>query len=160
MPIKGPRVVPCLMFEDQAEQAAEFYVSVFPNSKINAISRYGEAGREIHGKTPGTALTVAFVLDGVSFTALNGPRAEFSEALSLQVVCETQYEVDHYWQKLAQGGSNLQCGWLKDRYGVSWQIVPDCVEQLIADPASSEKVISAIMQMEKIDIAALQQAAK
>src|SRR5512147_478810 len=115
------RITPCLWFDDQAEPAAQFYCSIFKNSRIVSISRYGEAGQEVHGKKPGTVLTVAFELDGQPFTALNGgPVFKFNEAISLQVMCETQAEVDYYWQNLLEDGSEGQCGWLKDRYGLSW----------------------------------------
>jgi predicted 3-demethylubiquinone-9 3-methyltransferase (glyoxalase superfamily) len=111
------KITPCLWFDDQAEEAAQFYASIFKNSRITSIGRYGETGREIHGKEPGSIMTVTFELDGQSFTALNGgPQFKFSEAISLQVMCDTQDEVDYYWKELSDGGSESQCGWLKDRY--------------------------------------------
>lgn len=122
------RITPCLWFDDQAEAAAEFYTSVFSNSDILRVTRYGEAGHEIHGRPAGTVMTVTFELDGCRFTALNGgPVFEFNEAVSFQISCETQANVDYYWEKLAQGGDETaqQCGWLKDKFGVSWQVVPD-----------------------------------
>lgn len=157
------KITPCLWFDDQAQQAAEFYLSVFPNSRIVNLSRYGEAGREVHGKPPGSVLTVAFELDGQAFTALNGgPLFRFNEAISLQVNCQDQAEIDHYWDKLGAGGdaSAQQCGWLKDRYGVSWQIVPRVLPELLGDPdtAKSERVMTALLQMKKLEIAALQRA--
>jgi len=156
MPIKQ-RITPFLWFDRQAEEAANFYVSIFPNSKIGSTSRYGEAGPG----PKGSVMTVAFDLDGLSFTALNGgPMFKFTEAISLVVHCETQAEVDHYWDKLSAGGSEVQCGWLKDKYGLSWQIVPNALIELVQDkdPAKSQRVMAAMMQMKKIDIAALKAA--
>lgn len=157
------RITPCLWFDDQAEQAAAFYTSIFPNSGIVATSRYGEAGREIHGKPPGSVMTVAFELDGQTFTALNGgPVFKFNEAVSFQVNCDTQEEIDYYWEKLSAGGDERaqQCGWLKDRYGVSWQVVPAVLPQMMADPDSrkSERAMQALLQMKKLDIAGLKRA--
>ena len=156
MPIKQ-RITPFLWFDRQAEEAANFYVSIFPNSKIGSISRYGEAG----SGPKGSVMTVAFDLDGLSFTALNGgPMFKFTEAISLVVHCETQAEVDHYWDKLSAEGSEVQCGWLKDKYGLSWQIVPNALIELVQDkdPAKSQRVMAAMMQMKKIDIAGLKAA--
>jgi predicted 3-demethylubiquinone-9 3-methyltransferase (glyoxalase superfamily) len=157
------KIVPCLWFDNQAEEAAQFYTAIFSNSKIGNISRYGEAGQEVHAKTPGSVMTVTFELDGQVFTALNGgPIFKFNEAISLQVNCETQEEVDYFWQKLSEGGDEKaqQCGWLKDKYGVSWQIVPRVLlETLNADPETSQSVMTAMLQMKKIDIDALKQAA-
>ena len=157
------RITPCLWFDDQAEEAAGFYTSIFRNSKIVQVARYGEAGHEAHGKPAGTVMTVAFELDGQTFTALNGgPVFKFNEAVSFQVNCETQDEVDHYWSKLSQGGDAAaqQCGWLKDRYGVSWQIVPRALVEMLTDPdpGKSGRVMEAMLQMKKIDIAALKRA--
>ena len=157
------RITPCLWFDGKAEEAAKFYTGVFKNSKISEVTRYGEAGREVHGQTPGTVLMVAFELDGVRFTALNGgPVFTFTEALSLQVACESQEEVDHFWTTLSAGGdpSAQQCGWLKDKYGVSWQVVPNVMPRLLADPdpAKAGRVMEAMMQMKKLDIAALERA--
>jgi predicted 3-demethylubiquinone-9 3-methyltransferase (glyoxalase superfamily) len=154
------RIAPCLWFDHQAEEAAKFYTGIFKNSKIVKIARYGEAGREIHGKPPGSVMVVAFELDGQPFTALNGgPQFEFNEAISLQVYCATQKEVDHYWEKLSSGGdeSAQQCGWLKDKYGVSWQVVPTVLMEMLGDPDSekSQKAMEAMLQMKKIDIDAL-----
>lgn len=156
-------ITPCLWFDDQAEAAANFYVGIFPNSKITAISHYGEAGKEIHGKEPGSVLTVAFELDGQSFTALNGgPVFTFTEAVSFQVNCETQDEVDHYWDRLSAGGDDnaKQCGWLKDRYGLSWQVVPSMLVAMLTDPDTvrAQRAFSAMLQMQKLDIAALKKA--
>ena len=156
------KITPCLWFDTQAEEAAKFYTSIFENSRITAVSHYGEAGREIHGQTPGTVLTVAFELDGQSFTALNGgPIFKFTEAISLQVDCRTQADVDHYWNALSEGGDeeSQQCGWLKDKFGLSWQVVPTLLAELMADPKKSERAMTAMLQMKKIDIAALERAA-
>src|SRR4029450_13819359 len=157
------RITPCLWFDDQAEEAAGFYVSIFPNSRVVAISRYGEEGREIHGRPPGSVLTVAFELDGQAFTALNGgPIFKFNEAVSLQVACETQAEVDHYWAKLSEGGDPgaQQCGWLKDRYGLSWQGVAPGRGDTLGGPVweKSERVMKALFPMKKLDISALERA--
>ena len=157
MPIKQ-RITPFLWFDGQAEEAANFYVSIFPNSKVSSTSRYGEAGPG----PKGSVMTIAFDLDGLSFTALNGgPVFKFTEAISLVVHCETQAEVDHYWDKLSAGGQQAQCGWLKDKYGLSWQIVPNALIELVQDkdPAKSQRVMAAMMQMKKIDIAGLKAAA-
>ena len=119
------KISPCLWFDNQAEEAAKFYTSIFKNSKIGAISRYGEAGKEFHRKPPGSVMVVAFELEGQSFTALNGgPMFKFSEAISFQVMCENQEEVDHFWNRLSEGGSESNCGWLKDKFGLSWQVIP------------------------------------
>ncbi|HUO81362.1 MAG TPA: VOC family protein [Gammaproteobacteria bacterium] len=158
-----PRIAPCLWFDDQAEEAAGFYMGIFENSRIVTVSRYGEAGQEVHGRPPGSVMAVAFELDGQAFTALNGgPVFKFNEAISLQVNCETQEEVDYYWEKLSEGGDERarQCGWLKDRYGVSWQVVPAILIEMLNDPDStkSEKAMQAMLQMKKIDIGKLEQA--
>lgn len=151
------RIAPCLWFDSQAEEAADFYIGIFPNSKVTAISRYGDAGFEIHRKPKGSVLTVAFELDGQSFTALNGgPMFTFNEAISLQANCDGQHEVDYYWEKLSAGGDPQaqQCGWLKDRFGVSWQVVPNGLDELLNDPDSrkSERTMQALFQMKKLDI--------
>jgi predicted 3-demethylubiquinone-9 3-methyltransferase (glyoxalase superfamily) len=157
------KTTPCLWFDDQAEEAAKFYTAIFRRSRITAISRYGEAGHEVHGRPAGSVLTVAFELDGQKFTALNGgPVFKFNEAISFQVSCDTQEEVDYYWEKLSAGGDEKaqQCGWLKDKYGVSWQVVPSVLPGMMSDPDSekSERVMTALLQMKKLDIAALQRA--
>jgi predicted 3-demethylubiquinone-9 3-methyltransferase (glyoxalase superfamily) len=156
-------ITPCLWFDHQAEEAANFYLSIFPRSKIVAISRYSEVGFEHHGRKAGSVMSVAFELDGQSFTALNGgPVFKFNEAVSLQVACETQAEVDRYWSKLSAGGdpSAQQCGWLKDKFGVSWQIVPNVLVDMMTDPdtAKSQRATQAMFQMKKLDIAALERA--
>jgi len=162
MPIRN-RIAPCLWYAGEAEEAAHFYVSVFPNSRITRITHYGEAGKEVHGQAAGTVLTVAFELDGQPFTALNGgPLFKFTEALSLQIDCETQDEVDHYWNALSAGGDPAaqQCGWLKDRYGLSWQVTPRVLIDMIADPdrTRADRVMQALLGMHKLDIAALERA--
>ncbi|CAA9420639.1 3-demethylubiquinone-9 3-methyltransferase [uncultured Leptolyngbya sp.] len=156
-------ITPCLWFDDQAEEAAEFYTAIFSNSKIVNITHYGEAGHEIHGKPAGTVMTIAFELDGQTFTALNGgPVFKFNEAISFQVNCDTQKDVDYYWEKLSAGGDEKaqQCGWLKDKYGVSWQIVPRILIEMLSDTDSekSQKAMTAMLQMKKIDISKLLQA--
>ncbi|WP_394558972.1 VOC family protein [Aquipseudomonas alcaligenes] len=157
------KIVPCLWFDEQAEEAAAFYAGIFPNSRITQVTRYGEAGFEFHGKAPGTAMTVAFELDGQAFTALNGgPLFRFNEAVSLQVMCATQAEVDHYWARLGEGGAPeaQQCGWLQDRYGLSWQVVPEVLLELLAAPdqAATQRATEAMLRMKKLDIAGLQRA--
>jgi predicted 3-demethylubiquinone-9 3-methyltransferase (glyoxalase superfamily) len=152
-----------LWFDSQAEEAAAFYVSVFKNSRIVSVARYTEAGREVHKRQPGSVMTVAFELDGQLFTALNGgPVFTFNEAVSLQVNCDTQEEVDYYWQKLSQNGDPRaqQCGWLKDRYGLSWQIVPKVLPELLKDhkSAKAQRAMEAMLRMKKIDIAELERA--
>jgi predicted 3-demethylubiquinone-9 3-methyltransferase (glyoxalase superfamily) len=159
---KFQRIAPCLWFDSQAEQAATFYASIFPNSRITAVSHYGEAGKEIHGQKAGTVLTVAFELDGVAFTGLNGgPQFRFNEAISLQVNCDTQQEIDHYWNRLTDGGDARaqQCGWLKDRFGLSWQVVPSFMDRLMTTGGDkAERVMTAVLKMKKIDIAELERA--
>lgn len=156
-------ITPFLWFDGQAEAAAQFYVSVFPNSRIIQVLNYGEAGHEQHGQPPGTVMTVEFELDGQRFTALNGgPHFHFTPAVSFVVHCTSQAEVDHYWNKLGEGGEPeaRQCGWLADRYGLSWQIIPVRLVELLSDPdpQATGRVMQAMMQMMKIDIAALERA--
>jgi predicted 3-demethylubiquinone-9 3-methyltransferase (glyoxalase superfamily) len=154
------RISPCLWFDGQAEDAATFYVSVFPNSKIGRISRYGDAGPG----PKGSVMTVPFTLDGQEFIGLNGgPQFKFTEAVSFTVYCDTQKEVDSYWTKLtAGGGKEVQCGWVKDRFGLSWQIVPTLLPKLAADkdPKKVERVMRSMLGMKKLDIGALKAAAK
>jgi predicted 3-demethylubiquinone-9 3-methyltransferase (glyoxalase superfamily) len=152
-----------LWFDDQAQEAAEFYTAIFRNSKIVTVARYGEAGHDVHGKPAGTVMTVAFELEGQAFTALNGgPVFKFNEAVSFQINCETQEDVDYYWNKLSKGGDAgaQQCGWLKDKYGLSWQVVPRVLVELISDsdPEKSGRVMEAMLQMKKIDIDGLKRA--
>lgn len=161
--LKIPRITPCLWFDDQAEEATRFYTSIFRNSRIGRITRYGEAGYEIHGRTAGTVLTIEFELDGQTFTALNGgPLFKFNEAVSFQINCETQEEIDYYWEQLTAGGDEnaQQCGWLKDKFGVSWQVEPTVMAELLNDEdyEKSERVMTALLQMKKLDIAALRRA--
>jgi predicted 3-demethylubiquinone-9 3-methyltransferase (glyoxalase superfamily) len=159
------RLTPCLWFDRQAEEAARLYTSIFENSKITNITRYGAAGSEIKGRPEaGTVMTVNFELDGQTFTALNGgPIFRFNEAVSLQVNCETQDEVDYYWDRLTAGSDpkSQQCGWLKDRYGLSWQVVvPALLARLLGDgdQARADRVMRVVLQMKKPDIAALERA--
>jgi predicted 3-demethylubiquinone-9 3-methyltransferase (glyoxalase superfamily) len=152
------KITPCLWFDTQAAEAAEFYTSVFPNSHVREIAHYGEAGP----REPGMVMTVSFELDGRSFVALNGgPDFRFNEAISFQIDCGSQDEVDAYWGRLSEGGEEGPCGWLKDRYGVSWQVVPARLTELITqtDPKTSQRVMAAMLQMRKIDIATLEDAA-
>lgn len=156
-------LTPCLWFDGQAEEAADFYVSVFPNSRVTQVARYGEVGREVHGKTPGSVMTVAFELDGQPFTALNGgPHFKFTEAVSFQVFCDTQEQIDYYWAALADGGDPhaQQCGWLKDRYGLSWQVAPRVLMQWLAQAESppAQRTMAALLRMKKLDLAALRAA--
>jgi predicted 3-demethylubiquinone-9 3-methyltransferase (glyoxalase superfamily) len=157
------KITPCLWFDDQGEEAARFYTGIFPHSRIVNITRYGEAGQEIHRKPAGSVLTVAFELDGQPFTALNGgPMFKFNEAISFQIHCDDQAEVDYYWSKLGEGGDERaqQCGWLKDKYGVSWQVIPKVLIEMLNDHLSekSQRAMEAMLQMKKLDIAALQRA--
>lgn len=155
------KITPCLWFDNQAEEAAKFYASIFKNSKIGSITRYGEAGAEVSGRPKGSVMTVTFEIEGQEFVALNGgPHFTFSEAISLMVKCETQQEIDEMWEKLSQGGEEGPCGWLKDQYGLSWQIVsPEWNEMLRdKDVKKSERVMKAILQMTKPDIKTLKQA--
>ena len=157
------KIAPCLWFDNNAEEAARFYTSIFKNSKVKQISRYGDAAARAAGRPKGSVLTVAFELDGQEFTALNGgPMFRFNEAISFQVNCENQEELDYYWNKLSEGGDRKaqQCGWLKDKFGVSWQIVPTILAKMLTDPdpARPERVMQALLKMKKLDIRALQQA--
>ena len=163
MPITE-RIAPCLWFDSQAEEAAAFYVSVFKNSKITSVARYTKAGQETHKQRPGSVMTVAFELDGQKFTALNGgPVFKFNEAVSLQVNCSNQEEIDYYWDKLSKGGDPKaqQCGWLKDKYGLSWQVVPTILPELLKDHESptTQRAMEALLRMKKIDIRELERAA-
>jgi len=157
------RISPCLWFADEAEDAARFYTGIFKNSRITSITRYGEAGFEIHHRPAGTVMTVVFELDGLSFTALNGgPLFRFNEAISLQVKCATQDEIDYYWDQLCAGGDPKaqQCGWLKDRYGLSWQVVPAALDEIFTDAASpgAARAMEAMLRMRKIDMAEMRRA--
>ena len=156
-------LTPCLWFDTQAEDAAKLYCSVFPNSKITAVSRFPDAGQEIHKKPAGSVMTVAFSLNGQAFTALNGgPAYKLNEAVSFQISCDTQDEVDYFWNALTRdGGQEGPCGWLKDQFGLSWQVVPSALPKLMtaAEPAASARVMNAFMKMKKFDIATLERAA-
>ncbi len=161
MPTIKQKISPCLWFDTKAEEAANFYVSVFENSRIKHVSRYGQAGREVHGKEPGSVMVVAFEIEGQIFTALNGgPHFKFNEAVSFQVMCDTQAEIDHFWSKLSQGGQEGQCGWLKDKYGLSWQVVPSALPAMLTggDAARQDRMMSAVMAMKKFDLERLTQA--
>lgn len=149
------KIYPCLWFDDQAEEAANFYISVFKNSKITTISRYGKAGSEASGVAEGKVMTVMFELDGQKYMGLNGgPIFKFSEAVSLVVNCENQEEIDYFWKALSEGGAESQCGWLKDKFGFSWQIVPMNMDKIMSDPdpVKTERAMKAMMGMHKLDI--------
>ena len=155
------KIVPNLWFDDRAEEAMNFYVSVFKNARAGAVTRYGAAAARVSGKPEGSVLTATFEIEGQEFTALNGgPQFTFSEAVSFLVRCDTQEEIDDLWSKLTDGGEESMCGWLKDRFGVSWQIVPAALEGMIEgdDPARSERVMVAMLEMRKLDMARLEQA--
>ena len=155
MPIQ--KITPFLWFDRQAEEAAAFYASIFPNSRVVKVIRYGGAGPG----PAGSAMTVEFELEGQSFVALNGgPHFKFTEAISFVVNCQTQEEVDEYWEKLSEGGTPVECGWLKDKYGLSWQIVPTALPKLLSDPdpEKAQRVMKAMLTMKKLDISALEQA--
>jgi len=161
MPITTQKLTPCLWFDTEAEAAAKHYASIFKNSKVGAVSRYGKEGKEIHGKEAGSVMTVEFEIEGQKFLALNGgPHFKFNEAVSFQVHCENQAEVDHFWSKLSQGGEEGPCGWLKDKFGLSWQVVPTVLPELLRDQdsAKGQRVMKAMLQMKKLDIAALKAA--
>ncbi len=161
MPAIKQKICPFLWFDTQAEEAAKFYTSIFGDSRIRRISRYGLAGHEIHGKEAGSVMTVEFELEGQAFVALNGgPHHKFSEAVSFHVSCDTQDEIDRLWSKLCEGGEESRCGWLKDKYGVSWQIVPSALPAMLTggDGTKTERVMDALMQMKKFDVATLQRA--
>jgi predicted 3-demethylubiquinone-9 3-methyltransferase (glyoxalase superfamily) len=157
-------LTPCLWFDNQAEEAAKFYVSVFAeNSKITAIARYTDAGNEVHHRPAGSVMTVAFELNGQPFTALNGgPLFKFNEAVSFQIMCDTQEQIDYFWTKLSEGGDPKaqQCGWLKDKFGLSWQVVPTVLPKMMTDPdpAKSGRAMKAMLQMKKLKIDELQRA--
>ncbi len=162
MKAKIQKITPFLWFDDQAEEAAKFYTSVFKNSTIRKITRYDEESSKAAGKPKGTVMTVEFELEGQEFVAINGgPQFKFTEAVSFVVTCDSQDEVDYYWEKLTEAGdvTAQQCGWLKDKFGLSWQVVPRVMFELLKDPAKSQRVMKAMLQMKKIDIEALKKAA-
>lgn len=157
------KISPCLWFDDNAEEAVKFYVSIFKNSKVGNVTRYGKEGYEIHKKKEGSVMTIDFEIEGQKFLALNGgPIFKFNEAISFQIYCDTQEEIDYYWEKLTEGGDkNAQvCGWLKDKFGVSWQVVPIALIKMLQDKDSkkTERVMKAMLQMQKLDIDALTKA--
>jgi predicted 3-demethylubiquinone-9 3-methyltransferase (glyoxalase superfamily) len=161
VPITAQKVTPCLWFDSQAEDAAKAYVAIFENSRILRTSRYGKEGHQIHGREAGSVMTVEFEIEGQRFVALNGgPHFKLNEAVSFQVHCETQEEIDYFWSRLAEGGEEGPCGWLKDRFGLSWQVVPKVLPDMLMDPDSekSGRVTNAFLQMKKFDIAALERA--
>lgn len=162
MAIAKHKLTPCLWFDNEAEEAARFYCSVFKNSQFGRISHYPDAGQDIHGRAAGSVLTVEFELEGMPFLPLNGgPQFTFDEAISFQVHCKTQEEIDYYWAALtADGGSEVQCGWLKDKFGLSWQVAPDFMGDILAGPdrAAAARVMTAFMKMKKFDMAAIQRA--
>lgn len=153
------KIIPCLWFDNQAEEAAIFYTSIFKNSKIESISYYGKEGFDIHHQKEGTVMVVEFQINGQFFTALNGgPVFKFNESISLQVFCENQAEIDYYWERLtSNGGEESECGWLKDKYGLSWQIAPSILPKLMKGPLKADKLMKAFMQMKKINIDKLMQ---
>ena len=157
------KISPCLWFDDNAEEAVKFYVSIFKNSKVGNVTRYGKEGYEIHKKKEGSVMTIDFEIEGQKFLALNGgPIFKFNEAISFQIYCDMQEEIDYYWEKLTEGGDkNAQvCGWLKDKFGVSWQVVPIALIKMLQDIDSkkTERVMKAMLQMQKLDIDALTKA--
>jgi predicted 3-demethylubiquinone-9 3-methyltransferase (glyoxalase superfamily) len=160
MPTIKQKITPCLWFDTQAEDAAKFYTTVFENSRIKQVSRYGEAGRDVHGKKAGTVMVVEFEIEGQSFVALNGgPQFKFDEAISFQVFCDTQEEIDYFWTKLSEGGAEGPCGWLKDQFGLSWQVVPSALPKMMMDAgAKADRIMNAVLKMKKFDLAALQRA--
>jgi predicted 3-demethylubiquinone-9 3-methyltransferase (glyoxalase superfamily) len=161
MKLAARKLTTCLWFDTQAEEAANFYASIFKDAKVGKITRYGKEGHEIHGKAAGSVMTVEFEIAGQTFIALNGgPHFKFNESVSFQVHCETQQEIDIFWEKLSAGGKEGHCGWLKDKYGVSWQVVPAPLARMLADadPKASERVTKAFLQMKKYDIAELKRA--
>ncbi|MBA2421737.1 MAG: VOC family protein [Chitinophagales bacterium] len=157
------KITPFLWFDTQAEEAVNFYTSIFKNSKMGAVTRYDDAGAKAAGRPKGSVMTASFQLEEQEFVALNGgPQFKFTEAISFVVNCESQQEVDEFWQKLTDGGQESQCGWLKDKFGLSWQIVPTILPEMLADkdPEKSKRVMNAMLQMKKIDIPTLQKSAE
>ena len=162
MPKTTQKITPFLWFDSQAEEAANFYVSIFKQSRIGVITRYDDEGSKAAGRPKGSVMTVEFELDGQKFTALNGgPHFKFTEAISLVVNCDDQKEVDHFWGKLSAGGQEVQCGWLKDRFGLSWQVVPTALIEMLQDkdPEKSKRTMAAMLKMKKLDVAELNRAA-
>ena len=161
MPTTTQKITPFLWFDSQAEEAANFYVSIFQQSRIGAITRYDDEGSKAAGRPKGSVMTVEFELDGQKFIALNGgPHFKFTEAISLFVSCENQKEVDYFWEKLSAGGQEVECGWLKDRFGLSWQVVPTALLEMLQDkdPEKSKRTMAAMLKMKKLDVDALKKA--
>ena len=161
MPLATQKITPCLWFDTQAEEAANAYVSIFKNCRIVSISRYGKEGYEIHGKEAGSVMVVEFEIEGQRFVALNGgPQFKFNEAVSFQVHCETQEEDDYFWNRLADQGEEGRCGWLKDKYGLSWQVIPSVLLEMLSDPdpEKSQRVTKAFLQMKKFEVEELRRA--
>ncbi len=161
MAIAKHKIAPCLWFDTQAEEAAKFYCSVFKNSKPGRVSYFPDAGKETHGKDAGSVLMVEFEIDGQPFAALNGgPRFTFDEAVSFQIYCDTQGEIDAYWKALTHGGRESECGWLKDKYGLSWQVVPSAIPEMLSGPdrAAAARAMNALMKMKKLDLAEIERA--
>ncbi|WP_297844799.1 VOC family protein [Pseudomonas sp.] len=157
------KISPCLWFADEAQEAVDFYTGIFKNSRVIGMTRYSEVGFEMHRRPAGSVMSIVFELEGQTFTALNGgPLFKFTEAVSLQIYCKTQGEIDHYWNALTAGGDSAaqQCGWLKDKYGLSWQVVPELLADMINhnDPKITDRVMAAMMEMKKLDLDMLQQA--
>ena len=162
MPVTAQKITSCLWFDTEAEDAAKFYVSIFKNSKIVKIGRYGKEGKEVHGKEAGSVMAVEFEIEGQKFVGLNGgPQFKFDEAISFQITCDTQAEIDYFWSRLTDGGKEVHCGWLKDKFGLSWQVLPRMLPELLGHPNAEKagRVMKAMLQMKKFDIAALQKAA-
>jgi predicted 3-demethylubiquinone-9 3-methyltransferase (glyoxalase superfamily) len=158
-----PKITPFLWFDTQAEQAAQYYTAIFKKSKVTSVSRYGEAGSKAARRPKNSVMTVAFQIEGQPFVAINGgPIFKFNESISFVVNCKTQKEIDYYWNKLSKGGDPecQQCGWLKDKFGVSWQVVPDQMEKWMKNPVTAEKIMAAVLQMKKINLSTLQKATK
>jgi predicted 3-demethylubiquinone-9 3-methyltransferase (glyoxalase superfamily) len=161
MAITTQKITPCLWFDTEAEEAANFYVSIFKDSEIRSVNRYGKEGYEVHGKPAGSVMAVEFEIEGQKFVGLNGgPQFKFDEAISFQIHCKTQDEIDYYWSRLAEGGKEVACGWLKDKFGLSWQVVPTPLFEMLSDkdPVKTGRVTKAFLQMKKFDIAKLRQA--
>jgi predicted 3-demethylubiquinone-9 3-methyltransferase (glyoxalase superfamily) len=161
MAISAQKITPCLWFDTEAEAAANFYVSIFKDSKIRSVNRYNKAGNEVHGKPAGSVMAVEFEIEGQKFVGLNGgPQFKFDEAISFQIHCKTQEEIDYYWSRLTEGGKEVACGWLKDKFGLSWQVVASPLLEMLSsgDAAKTERVTAAFMKMKKFDIAKLQRA--
>jgi predicted 3-demethylubiquinone-9 3-methyltransferase (glyoxalase superfamily) len=161
MAITTQKITPCLWFDTEAEDAANFYVSIFKDSKIRSVNRYCKSGNEIHGRQPGSVMAVEFEIEGQKFVGLNGgSQFKFSEAISFQIHCKDQAEIDDYWSRLTEGGKEVACGWLKDRFGLSWQVVPTELFEMLSsgDAATTERVTAAFMAMTKFDIAELRRA--